>query len=715
MNKKTRRPRDRRGAILVLGMILLVGVFAFVALTVDIGYMAVVKTQLQGAADAAALGSAQDIPFGTSAVKTSAQNLAGKNRAAGQPVVLDSSDVELGFYDFAAKQFVVNPAAANAVRVTTRVQDQALFFAPIMGTAEFNQQATSIGMLNPRDIVFVVDLSGSMNDDTEPCWATDAVTSKYAPLGYPTVASDLMQKVYTDFGFGTFPGSLQFLGAPLGTPADQYAYAEMTKDDGPLSGTGVPTAYRIDNADSETVRKQKSYAWIIDYQIAPMMPNATPAPNSSTSYDYWSTYIDYVIDSAYVGDPPPPSTGGGGGSTGGGGGTPTGPSPPPATGWLQDHSPNLISTGLAVAGIGLQQPEIFSAVAGLTTAPVPTTYSFPGCPRRGGYDYMRLPSPYRYDRISDFNNPNKSSFPSAATPYAWRNWIGYQTYVQFMMDWGRERSPEVNDSSNANPLLAGKTPLSVLSPLCPYHAEVTAGGTFNFPPRTEPMHSLRRALIAGIHLIKQRNSLVTAGAGDRVSIVTFDGNDAWHGPRVVQPLTDDFDAAMLVCTTLQAASDKGATTSTDSGVAMARLHLMKNDATSNPTDDPKGPQGRPFTSKVLVLVTDGMPNIWDMNTATIDNYISGHSTADYYPSGYDWFNSVLVHTHQFYDKQRGQFHGVGMGLGTDYDFMDRIARIGSTDINGQSERGSGNPAEYEQQLINVLGTIINRPGSRLVE
>ena len=175
--------RDRRGAILVLAMILLVGVFAFVALTVDIGYMAVVKTQLQGAADAAVLGSAQKIPLGSSTVTASAQSLAASNNAAGKPVVLDSSDVELGFYDFSLKSFVVDPSSANAVRVTTRVQDQALFFAPIMGTDNFNQQATSIGMLNPRDIVFVVDLSGSMNDDTEPCWATDAVTEKHAPLG----------------------------------------------------------------------------------------------------------------------------------------------------------------------------------------------------------------------------------------------------------------------------------------------------------------------------------------------------------------------------------------------------------------------------------------------------------------------------------------------------------------------------------------------------
>lgn len=705
---------NRHGAILVLAMILLVGVFAFVALTVDIGYMAVVKTQLQGAADAAALGSAQEIPLGSSTVTASAQSLAGSNKAAGQPVVLDSADVELGFYDFANKTFVVAPTSANAVRVTTRVQDQALFFAPIMGTDKFNQQATSIGMLNPRDIVFVVDLSGSMNDDTEPCWATDALTAKYSPLGYPDVATDLMQDIYNDFGFGTFPGTSQYLGAPLGVPTDGYAYAEMTKDDGPLSGAGIPSAYRIANSDNEWSRKQKAYAWIIDHQIATVMPLAKPTPDSATNFGYWSKYIDYIIHGTYVGDPPPPPdddddddddppT------------PPPGPTPPPATGWLEQlNAPGFLNQVLVAES--LRYPTLSSTISqGMTSLPAPVPSSFPGCPRQGDYDYTWLPPSYDGDRIYYFNNPNTMSFPSATAPWAWRNWIGYVTYVQFMMDWGRERSPEADNGSNANPLLAGKTPLSILSPDCPWHAETTAGGDFNFPPRAQPIHSVRRALIAGINLIKNRNDLITAGAGDRVSIVTFDGSGAWHGPRVVQPLTDNYLDAMNACTYLQAASDLGATTSTESGVAMARLHLMAKSASNNPDDDPKGPQGRRFTSKVIILLTDGMPNVWDMDSATLENYITNHNSPEYYPTGYDWFNSVLVHTHQFYNKQRGRLHSVGMGLGTDYDFMDRIARIGSTDINGESPRNTGNPAQYEQQLINVLEGIINTPGSRLVE
>jgi len=88
----------------------------------------------------------------------------------------------------------------------------------------------------------------------------------------------------------------------------------MTKNNGPLSAGGIPNQYRIRNNDTETTRKQKAYAWIIDYQLARLMPAARPTPNSSTSYAYWEKYLDYVIQPVTI----RPSSGGGGGGGGGG-------------------------------------------------------------------------------------------------------------------------------------------------------------------------------------------------------------------------------------------------------------------------------------------------------------------------------------------------------------------------------------------------------------
>jgi len=58
---------------------------------------------------------------------------------------------------------------------------------------------------------------------------------------------------------------------------------------------------------------------------------------------------------------------------------------------------------------------------------------------------------------------------------------------------------------------------------------------------------------------------------------------------------------------------------------------------------------------------------------------------------------------------------VGVGLGCDYDFMDRISRMNKTDQGGQSPRGSGNPAEYEQRLTDIFKEILKTPNVRLVK
>ena len=53
--------RDRRGAILVLAAIFMTVMLAFVAFAVDMSYMSLTKTQLQGAADASALAGAMEL------------------------------------------------------------------------------------------------------------------------------------------------------------------------------------------------------------------------------------------------------------------------------------------------------------------------------------------------------------------------------------------------------------------------------------------------------------------------------------------------------------------------------------------------------------------------------------------------------------------------------------------------------------------------------
>lgn len=310
----------------------------------------------------------------------------------------------------------------------------------------------------------------------------------------------------------------------------------------------------------------------------------------------------------------------------------------------------------------------------------------------------RIPPRQDGDRIYKFNNPNKSTFPgvSRRVPKGFRNKIGYRTYVQFMVDHGRDLKP----------VRGQYVPLSHHSPDCPWHAEATAGGTFSFPPRTQPMHAARRALIAAIQVIKERNQNITdLSQRDWVSIVTFDTLSG-GGPVIEQVLTGDYDSAMLACTQLQAVGDKRATTATEAGLITAKEHVRPSD---------QGGQGRMAANKVVVLLTDGLPNLYVSDPSDIDDFMADNPSDDYYQTGEYWFDAPLMQTASM-QMQKWSVFPVGIGLGCDYGFMDRMARLGGTDNeDGESPRGSGNPAEYEQRLAEIFEKIITNPQIRLVQ
>ena len=266
-----------------------------------------------------------------------------------------------------------------------------------------------------------------------------------------------------------------------------------------------------------------------------------------------------------------------------------------------------------------------------------------------------------------------------------------------MMDHGRD----------AQPVAGMYVPLSRFSSFCPWHIENTAGGAFNFPPREQPTHAARRALIAALQVVKERNATIPdLNQRDWVSIITYDKLSG-GGPIIAQPLTGDHDQAMQTCTMLQACSDVGPTTASETGLIVARQHLQPKNA---------GGSGRLATNKVVVLLTDGVPNLYSSGSATINAYISSHSDLkDFYNNGSYWCDTPLMQTAMM-KSDRWYVFPVGVGLGTDYNFMDRMARMGGTgNDKGQSSRGSGNPAQYEQILTDIFRKIITNPKIRLVQ
>ena len=581
--------RSRKGTMVVLAGVAIVAVLGIVALAVDFGHVMLARSQLQVAADSSAIAAASSTWLPRDEMETVARRFARSHTVAGRSVSLHSGDVEYGIWDVQTRSFTPSATPGNAVRVTPRTGVPGSGRASprpagVLGSFSFARRASAVATANPRDIALVVDLSGSMNDGTES-----------------------IQQVYDDFGFGAYPGTMQHVGLWAGVRQDEYAYAELARHGGPLTKSFVAAKYRIEPSDDEPTRKRKAYSALIDYQVARLMPNAKPLPDSAENYGYWEKYLDYII------------------------------------------APSFLGPGGSAIGPGVIGPaQIVSA--------------------------------------------------------AYRNKIGYATYVQFMLDHGRDLKP------------AGirYVPLSRHSPDCPWHLEDTVGGTFRFPPRTQPMHSVRRSLIAAIEMLKQRNARIADRKGrDWVSIIAYDTLSG-GGPVVAQPLTGDYEAAMAACARLQAVGDRSATTATETGLIKARKHLRR---------PWRGGKGRSHTDKVVVLITDGVPSLYSTDPAEIRRFVTAHDARDeFYGKGEFCKNAALMQVARMQAEHWLTFAvGVGPGRaslaagGSFGDFMDRLARLGQTaDAKGKCAPGSGNPAEYEGRLTEIFEKIITNPTVRLV-
>lgn len=633
----SRQRGRRRGAIAVLVAVLLIFLMALVAFSVDIGFIALVKNQLQVAAEAAAHTAATELGNGQATARTKARDIARANIAGGPKdyVTLSDEDVIFGNWNTTTRSFTAGGNPANAVKVVAQ-RSLPLFFAPVLGVPSMDVRAEAIAMVNPRDIAFVIDLSGSMNNDSE-IWATAAINSQFP--GYPTVGTDLMAAIFQDFDFGSFPGVFKHIGENPGQGtglapaylssselvADAYTNLVRTSGTGtkPLLHPSLASTYRIAAGDSNTTKKTKAYRWIIDYQLKQLMPNARPAPDSATHFAYWSDYLDYVIKPNANGTPP-----------------------------NQTISPR-IATGS---------------------------------------------NPYA-DAWPDLSGTSSSQF---------YNKLGYQTYVQFMMDQGRNEKVANGQQY---------TPLSQYSPDCPFRTETnpsSAAYGMTFPPREQPTHAARVAIIAAIKKIASLNVGIAGTLNDHVAVISF---DTASGTTIQHPLnltSCDYTAACNACRLLQAVGDGVNSTASENGLIKARDHL---DHEVNPT------QARSYANKMILFLSDGIPNIKQSSNTTINNFL-GNNTGEWFASGsfVNERNAVLMQVAQM--KQKGwKTFLIGVGLGADRDLMDRAARMAGTAIadpnnpNGPkiSPYADGNPADYEHRLTSIFDEIVSSKSVSIVQ
>lgn len=226
----TRRP----GATLIMMVLCIIALFGLLALAIEVGMVAVARSQAQNAADSAAMMGARTINGDSTnnynlgnapanAVKAVAANsILGQLIPANPSKITNSSTdtytsgnvtLVLGTYGYnyndnspSSEGFKVvlprDPASSepySAVRATVNGQ-ASLNFARVFGISAQSVQATAVAVHRPRDVFIIMDLSGSMRFQSLPGIPLNGTTADPSSTSRPRTVSMNPESVFPQFG-----------------------------------------------------------------------------------------------------------------------------------------------------------------------------------------------------------------------------------------------------------------------------------------------------------------------------------------------------------------------------------------------------------------------------------------------------------------------------------------------------------------------------------
>ena len=183
-------PARRRGVFTAVAVTCLFAVLAFVALGVDLGMISLTRARMQNAVDAAALAAAQELADAVAtaadagdldaAMASGARDMAVRVASLNETHVDRSADVRFGKREYdhdrgryrirwGVSPYNVVGVAARRENPDTSAPDGQLpaFFSRLFAMTGHSFRVDAIAYVEPRDLVLVLDYSGSMNDDTE--------------------------------------------------------------------------------------------------------------------------------------------------------------------------------------------------------------------------------------------------------------------------------------------------------------------------------------------------------------------------------------------------------------------------------------------------------------------------------------------------------------------------------------------------------------------
>lgn len=188
----------------------------FAALSVDISYINMSKTQSQNVADAASHAAfvSYRATQNLSAADAAAEFIVSQNTVGGGQASLER--VEYGEWDFDSLQFTVNSAYINSARAvvsrnTASGNELKLFFAPLLGQTTANVRGQAVSAGRTRQIMLVTDVSCSFRSDIDSARDANIAFLDYM-AAHPYPGDLLGQAVFA--GRKTFP-LLHELASPI--------------------------------------------------------------------------------------------------------------------------------------------------------------------------------------------------------------------------------------------------------------------------------------------------------------------------------------------------------------------------------------------------------------------------------------------------------------------------------------------------------------------
>ncbi len=203
--------------------------------------------------------------------------------------------IAFGQWDTAQRRFVPGRQGANAVEVV--VESAARQASQKPGSSPFTPHSLAgrtraVAAVRPRDIVFVVDLSGPVTGQT----ARELDSLLAAKQEKETTVTDgSLPSLYADLGFGPCPGILERIGAPWHLSESENVYEALTSETGPLAKPEIGPRYRIVPGDSISTRRRKAFLAVIEQQILRVMPEVQPSPHRPENFEYWAQYLDDLL------------------------------------------------------------------------------------------------------------------------------------------------------------------------------------------------------------------------------------------------------------------------------------------------------------------------------------------------------------------------------------------------------------------------------------